>query len=502
MVRQQTAKLTWGSSVPGQPTVSVVVAARNNGPFLGDALASALHQSVPAVDVVYVDDGSTDDSAEVAEQFEGVQVIRQDHRGVCVARNRGVEATRGDYVLFQDGDDILPHRYLEQRLRWVSSGSSGPSFVYGAAQAFGGSWNYYWEAPPWDTGRLWCGNYVNTSTLFRRNALLSVGGWQPSIGTAWDWDLALRLGQAGHVGQAAPDSFLLYRHHPDSHSSRCHLKETTNTPAIDRMKLMVRAMRCRLAVLGVISGRLPGLFSRWLEAVDLNYRCWRDSMHREPFFSNICNFWLPKPALRLLYTGPPERYGAIDRAISGFQGCFDVSVERREWRNGYADERERRDNLSRFLASAYNGLLRQEELVWMVEDDIIPPDDSLDRMARAVLGGPTPLYGACIGYRNRHRPSELVAHHWDGQDPATIRTLATRPVEPTYYDMVGTGCLLAFRPFAHHGFHSHYQAIAAHDWRWCLDLKRYRQDYHPPNKQIMMLPEPMCRHHQTEEVWV
>ncbi|MGL4464099.1 MAG: glycosyltransferase family 2 protein [Planctomycetia bacterium] len=78
------------------PAVSIVVAARNNGPFLAECLDSTLRQTAPAREVVYVDDGSTDDSVAVARRFEsaGVRVFARDHAGVVAVPPAGVRSGR------------------------------------------------------------------------------------------------------------------------------------------------------------------------------------------------------------------------------------------------------------------------------------------------------------------------------------------------------------------------------------------------------------------------
>ncbi|MBS1817572.1 MAG: glycosyltransferase family 2 protein [Acidobacteria bacterium] len=89
-------------------TISVVTPCYNGARYLRDTLGSALAQSKAPLEVIVVDDGSTDDSAAVAESVGGcVRVIRQSNQGESVARNRGLEEARGSHVLFLDADDLL-----------------------------------------------------------------------------------------------------------------------------------------------------------------------------------------------------------------------------------------------------------------------------------------------------------------------------------------------------------------------------------------------------------
>ena len=88
-------------------TVSIVIPCFNHARFVGEAIDSALAQSWPDVDVVVVDDGSTDDSAAIARRYRDVRLVRQANLGLAHARNAGLHTTRGDIVIFLDADDRL-----------------------------------------------------------------------------------------------------------------------------------------------------------------------------------------------------------------------------------------------------------------------------------------------------------------------------------------------------------------------------------------------------------
>src|SRR5436309_2384320 len=89
------------------PSVSVIIPCYNQGHFLADAIERALEQSYRPLEVIVVDDGSSDESSEVARRFEGVRLMRQPNRGLSAARNAGLAASAGDYLVFVDADDRL-----------------------------------------------------------------------------------------------------------------------------------------------------------------------------------------------------------------------------------------------------------------------------------------------------------------------------------------------------------------------------------------------------------
>lgn len=89
-----------------RPAISVVIPCYNAGRFLRETIDSILAQSYSPMEVIVVDDGSTDDSAAIAESYgPPVRVVRQHNQGESVARNRGIEDARGDWIAFQDADD-------------------------------------------------------------------------------------------------------------------------------------------------------------------------------------------------------------------------------------------------------------------------------------------------------------------------------------------------------------------------------------------------------------
>jgi glycosyltransferase involved in cell wall biosynthesis len=95
-------------------TISVIIPAYNYGRFVREAIDSALAQTYPALEVIVVDDGSTDDTAQILVGYgDRIRVIRQQNQGVAAARNAGIAAARGEYLAFLDSDDVWKPRKLE-----------------------------------------------------------------------------------------------------------------------------------------------------------------------------------------------------------------------------------------------------------------------------------------------------------------------------------------------------------------------------------------------------
>jgi glycosyltransferase involved in cell wall biosynthesis len=182
---------------------SVVIPCHNSGRFLAQAIESALGQTVTPADVTVVDDGSTDETAEVAERYD-VTLVRQRQLGVSIACNRGFAEARGGYALFLDADDELVPDALENLLARAAANPEA-GLVYGHQQFVGEDGAPIAHRPDWATLFTTCldedpyryalrtGHPIRApgATLYRSAAVRAVGGHQ--IDRAQDLDLNLRI---------------------------------------------------------------------------------------------------------------------------------------------------------------------------------------------------------------------------------------------------------------------------------------------------------------------
>lgn len=117
--------------------VSVIVPTYNYGRFLAETLDSVFRQTVPAHEVIVVDDGSTDDTPAVAARYgERVVYLRQPNRGVAAARNAGVDRATGDWLAFLDADDLWEPDFLA-RVRPECTREPRPVIVFTDFRTFG-----------------------------------------------------------------------------------------------------------------------------------------------------------------------------------------------------------------------------------------------------------------------------------------------------------------------------------------------------------------------------
>ena len=192
---------------------AVVVPVHDRARLLELALASVAAQTLPPAEVIVVDDGSTDDSAEVAEAF-GCTVIRQPAGGVSAARNRGLAAATARRVAFLDSDDEWEPGHLAA----LTAAADGRTLVSSAALSTEGALIGSQSRRPLPLTSadrlLWPDNPVVTSAvLVDRAAAVAVGGFDERLRHSEDLDLWARLLETG-PGLVLPAVTVRYRTHP------------------------------------------------------------------------------------------------------------------------------------------------------------------------------------------------------------------------------------------------------------------------------------------------
>jgi len=194
------------------PLVSVVVASYNGERFVGEALESVFVQDFRSFEVVFVDDGSTDGTGEIAQSFP-VRYVHQTNRGLSAARNAGVASARAALITFLDDDDVFPPGRLRLQARYLLEHPQ-TGCVLGRQE---------WileegqEPPPMKRDPIFgdVGGIPMASMMVRRSVLDDVGGFDTSFDYAEDRDLLVRLREGGADIVVLQD-IVLYRRLHDS----------------------------------------------------------------------------------------------------------------------------------------------------------------------------------------------------------------------------------------------------------------------------------------------
>lgn len=188
--------------------VSVIIPTYNRRELVTRAIDSALNQTHKPDEVIVVDDGSTDDTAEMLEIRYGkkIRLIRQENRGVSAARNRGVEAATGEWIAFLDSDDEWFPEKLEIQLRFIKENKARIVLTDNRVEGDSGSGKssfdkclYQSEITEGDrvkdiSSYLFEQNFVHLSTVVLSRSLFEkFGGFDESMKVAEDTDLWLRI---------------------------------------------------------------------------------------------------------------------------------------------------------------------------------------------------------------------------------------------------------------------------------------------------------------------
>lgn len=200
-----------------QPQVAVVIPCYNHARYLPATVASVIGQTYTSWEIIIVDDGSIDDSAQVAQRLierfatRPIRLIRQPNSGQGAARNQGIAATSAPYILPLDADDLIDARLIETMIATIE-GSGTCGFVTADVHFFGeetGTWSG--GEPTLDRMIFDCRTVL--TTMFRRAAWQQAGGFDERrlLQGYEDWDFWLRLLERGWVGAHVPQALIWYR---------------------------------------------------------------------------------------------------------------------------------------------------------------------------------------------------------------------------------------------------------------------------------------------------
>ena len=186
------------------PEVAVIIPCFNQGHYLGEAIESVLAQTVREVEIIVVDDGSTDNTGQVAAQYQDVQYLGQPNRGVSAARNLGIDHSIAPNLVFLDADDRLMPDAFETGLAALAEHPEC-GFVYGGfhrVSADGAviATNRRKQESSNQYLLLLCRNFLSLgSVMFRRSAIDKVGRFDSSVDASADYDLYLRIARSHPV---------------------------------------------------------------------------------------------------------------------------------------------------------------------------------------------------------------------------------------------------------------------------------------------------------------
>ena len=197
----------------GKTSISVVIPVFNGSAYILEAVKSVWAQKYNPLEIIVVDDGSTDRTASIIREFTpACRYIFQENQGPQVARNTGIRAADGDVIGFLDADDLWPANKLELQLSLLAE-ETGVEMVLGNTQYFRehhqtadkAAWTEYVE--PYFIIQIGC-------ALFRRAVFDKVGLFDPTLKYGEDFDFLLRTREQKIPTRFVDNTTILYRRHP------------------------------------------------------------------------------------------------------------------------------------------------------------------------------------------------------------------------------------------------------------------------------------------------
>lgn len=187
------------------PRVSVAIAVRNGEHTIDEALRSVLDQTFADFEVIAVDDGSTDRTADIVERVAArdsrVRFVRHEHRGLAASLNQAIALSAGEYVARQDADDVSMPQRFEQQVRYldahpaVCAVGTAATVIDDAGRPLGPYPTRRDVAGVREGIRTFRATPVHGSMMFRRRLVVELGGYRGAFEASQDSDLWLRLSE-------------------------------------------------------------------------------------------------------------------------------------------------------------------------------------------------------------------------------------------------------------------------------------------------------------------
>ena len=194
--------------------VSIIITCYNYAEYVEEAIKSALSQTQKPLEIIVINDGSTDRSIDVINKFKDqVTIIDKKNEGVIAAKNQGLLAAKGEWIVFLDADDELEPTYIEKTLRYAREHNY--DVVYTDMQ-YTGAKNERFAVFPYSFARLLRGNYIHNSSLYKKEMLHKAGGYKEAMkGGYEDWEINISLAEKHASFGYLKGPVLHYRQHGD-----------------------------------------------------------------------------------------------------------------------------------------------------------------------------------------------------------------------------------------------------------------------------------------------
>lgn len=363
--------------------ISVIVPCHNYGRYLAECLTSIIEQSVKPAEILVVDDGSTDNTREVALRFadKGVHYIRAEHHDPLASRRLGARLTSGNILCFIDADDFIDPTYLESGIQhFLSEDTVG--LVYSDVEYFGWLTGRENRPPSTESSDLHLANFIHAGALVRRDALEVTDAFaREGVSHAHeDWSAWRKIIDAGFIGVRQSSTYF-YRQHAHN-LSRTRIHGESGYDYFTAADLG----REEITLFTPLSGRLDAWeqFRAFLEEQSWSHARTRlvlfDCSGSSTFATTVrqwlagCDYPWAQCISHPAFTGGWTPAGPL-------------------WQSARRTLRDRWQQNSKIL-TALRGLLTTHYL-WVVEEEFRPPRDACERLLRSFDYNTVSVTAAC-----------------------------------------------------------------------------------------------------------
>lgn len=205
-----------------EPLVSIIIPSYRQAAYIAETLDSVLAQTYASWEALIIDDGSPDNTDEVVQPYlerdARIKYLKKENGGVAAARNYGLRAAQGEYILPLDADDVIAPRYLELA---VEAFEQVPErrLVYCYARFFGARTDEF-KVRYKGYRRMLLDNTIFCSAVYRRSDALAVGGYDETLHAGFeDWEFNIRFLDEKSLVYQIPEQLFFYRIKPSSRNT-------------------------------------------------------------------------------------------------------------------------------------------------------------------------------------------------------------------------------------------------------------------------------------------
>ena len=195
------------------PKVSIIIPVYNTESYVEETIKSIQNQTLHEIEIIVVDDGSTDDSSLIINNFissyRNIQFFSKKNGGPSSARNYGANFAQGNFLVFLDGDDKLHTTYVEKCIS-VYEKNQNLEIVYSDAEYFGLKTGV-WKLPNFNLNTFLLDNCIPIFAMIKRESFLQVGKFDENLNYMEDWELWIRIIQNNNNVYKIPEILFSYR---------------------------------------------------------------------------------------------------------------------------------------------------------------------------------------------------------------------------------------------------------------------------------------------------